>query len=173
MQTKKFARDVGRYLHITDNLYSVDVRQDALFQTKYNGFFQLRRNLAYRTKHYEFLEKNKHNKDITFTQILIYLSSIQNSIEASFASKMLSIINVDAPVLDSKVLSKLNLKVPKIGSSDRMEQYIQLYKNIENWYENFYETQEFKDWIKLFDTYHPNTGISTAKKVDFVLWQLD
>ena len=173
MQTKKFARDVKRYIHLIENLFTVDVTTDIVFQRTYNGFFQLRRNEFYRKKHYEFLEKNKTRKDIGFSEILAYLSTIQNSIEASFASKMLSIINVDAPVLDRKVLAKLNFKLPKLSSKDRVGDTIVLYNKIENWYNDFYTTSKFKDWINLFDGFYPNTDISAAKKVDFVLWQLD
>ena len=173
MLTKKFARDVKRYQHLIENLHKVDVSKDEVFQRIYNGFFQLRRNDAYRAKHYEFLERNKANDTIEFKEILVFLSSIQNSVEASFATKMLSIIRPKAPVWDSKVLDKLNLKKPKINSPRRIEETFEVYERICAWYEDFFARAQFKEWIELFDKHYPNSGIDSVKKVDFVLWQMD
>jgi len=173
LKTAKFARDVKRYLHLIDNLYKIDTTKDLIFQRIYNGFFQLRRNEAYRVKHFEFLERNKHNVNISFQTILQFLSSIQNSIEASFATKMLSTINPNMPVWDRKVLIKLSLKKPNANSPTRLQETLQTYDNICKWYKEFFNLKTCNQWLNLFDKYHPNTKINPVKKVDFILWQMD
>jgi len=173
IQRPKFARDVKRYQHLIKNLHRVDVSTDTTFQRVYNGFFQLRRNEAYRIKHFKFLETNKSRANIELKEILVYLSSIQNSIEASFATKMLSTINPDMPVLDSKVLAKLGLKKPSANSLARIEETLQIYERICDWYREFYTKSDFTEWMGLFDKYFPNSGINPVKKIDFILWQMD
>jgi len=170
MRTPRFIKMVARYQFLMDNLYSVDVSNHADFQRTYNCFFQLRRNERYRTQHFNFLEDHKANKQMAFQQILRFLSSVSDTVEASFASKMLSIINPDMPVLDSKVLNKLKIKKPP-GSSQ--QGVVGIYSEICDWYDGFKKTQAYTEWIDLFNEHFPNSGISPAKKIDFILWQLD
>jgi len=173
MQRPRFAKMVARYQFLMQNLHCVDISKHELFQITYNAFFQLRRNQYYREKHFNYLEKHKSNTNINFKEILEYLSSIQNSIEASFASKMLSIINPSMPVLDSKVLHKLGLKKPSINCPDRINESVLLYEKICEWYKDFWQTENFKECMDLFDSCFPNSCISDEKKVDFILWQMD
>jgi len=118
------------------------------------------------------MEANKARTGITFAEILAHLSAIQGSVEASFASKMLSIINPEMPVLDSMVLYKLGLKKPSPKSPSRMDETVVVYHKICEWYTNFFGKEDFTKWIALFDEHFPNSGISDVKKVDFVLWQM-
>jgi len=171
MQSAKFARDVKRYKHLIEHLHKVDVSKDSTFQRIYNGFFQLRRNETYRIKHFTFLEEHKADTDITFETILKFLSSIENKVEASFATKMLSTINPNMPVWDRKVLQKLSLKKPKANSPTRIKEVLELYEEICS--KIFTENADFKKWIDLFDKYYPNSEINPVKKIDFVLWQMD
>jgi len=173
MRAPRFARDLKRYQHLVLNLHKVDVSKCVVFQKTYNGFFQVRRcREKWLPKHYEYLEKNKTNSSITFSEILKALSSMGKGVEASFASKMLSIINPEMPVLDSKVLDKLSLKLPKRDSSTRFEEILVVYEKICAWYKDFFKRPESKAWIDLFDKHYPNSGINPVKKVDFVLWQM-
>ncbi|MCL2570577.1 MAG: hypothetical protein FWE16_05255 [Firmicutes bacterium] len=173
MQKPRFSKMVARYQFLIENLHKVDISKHEVFQRTYNCFFQLRRNEEYRRQHFAFMEKHKANKSIRFQEILIFLSGIQDTVEASFASKMLSIINPDMPVLDSKVLFKLGLKKPAADCPTKLQDTVELYNKICEWYTEFYCKADFKNWIKLFDGYYQNSGISAAKKVDFVLWQMD
>jgi len=173
MQKSRFIKMVARYQHLISNLHVIDISKCETFQRTYNCFFQLRRNENYRRQHFEFMEANKFNKQISFKIILNHLSNIQNTVEASFASKMLSIINPDMPVLDSKVLQKLSLKKPSPISPKKIDETIQLYDKICDWYKAFKNTNQYTQWIKLFNQHFPNSGISDVKKIDFVLWQLD
>ena len=169
MQKPRFVKMVGRYQFLMENLYRVNVSTHEDFQRTYNCFFQLRRNKEYRVKHFEFLEQNKGSKVIGFHEILIFLSGIEGKVEASFASKMLSIINPNMPVLDSKVLEKLGIK-KRVGSN--INDVVMIYNKICEWYDGFYKTSEYHQWITLFDEMFPNSGISSAKKIDFILWQV-
>jgi len=170
MQSSRFIKMVARYQYLMENLHSVDISEHADFQRTYNCFFQLRRNQVYRKQHFTFMENHKHNAKTSFKEILTFLSSIQDTTEASFASKMLSIINPDMPVLDSKVLQKLKIKK---SAKSTLDEAVNIYNQICDWYDDFVETETFKSWINLFDEHFPNSGISAAKKIDFVLWQMD
>ncbi|MCL2822165.1 MAG: hypothetical protein FWD86_03075, partial [Firmicutes bacterium] len=149
IKSVRFSKYVKRYQYLMSNLFCVDVSSCQEFQKTYNCFFQLRRNLDYRRIHFDFLQQNKSNGNIDFEQILIFLSAIQGSMEASFATKMLSIINTDMPVWDSKVIAKLNsgiydecknavmdklsLTHPPKSSPSRTKDAVALYKEICRW----------------------------------------
>ena len=170
MRTSRFVKMVARYQFLIANLHTVDISGHADFQRTYNCFFQLRRNVEYRKRHFDFMQKHKANTSITFGEVLEFLSSIAGTVEASFASKMLSIIDPEMPVLDSKVLQKLGLK--KRTGCDQAEA-VRIYDRICDWYSGFMGTKECAEWIDLFNRHFPNSGISNVKKIDFVLWQMD
>jgi hypothetical protein len=55
---------------------------------------------------------------------------------------------------------------------DRIEETIQLYERIVDWYKDYLKDEEGQKIIELFDEEYPNTGITDIKKVDFVIWQI-
>jgi hypothetical protein len=58
-----------RYSWIQNNVQSCDVSKDKNFQTKYNGFYRVRRNAIWRSHYFALMQTGK-NQDITFSEIL-------------------------------------------------------------------------------------------------------
>jgi len=163
---------LDKYKYLIQHIHLLDVSQDEQFQKKYNGFFRLRqKSKDFYAEYYQFMQNHK-NKNITFEVILKHFYDKFNSVEASFSSKLLSIINPDMPVWDEFVLKNLNLKKPSTYSQERIQKTINLYSEICRWYNDFLKTDEAKQWIKLFDDQYPNYKISDVKKIDLILWQI-
>ena len=91
--------------------------------------------------------------------------------EASFSSKMLSVINPQYPVWDKYVLINLGLKAPYTYDKNRMSKIICIYNDIVTWYERFLNTEEAQNLIEKFDRHYPNSGITNLKKIDLIIWQ--
>lgn len=170
-------------LDLTKNIAS-----DVDFQKNFTNYYRVRRDADWLQQFYDFFEKNKNNKDITFAEILRYLSNVEHkvkqttknptgkakTVEASFASKMLATINPNHPIWDSQVLRCLNIKINNtLNHDDKIEESIKIYQEIENEIEAFRVTAEGKQCMELFDKVFPSCqDFSDFKKIDFYLWNL-
>ena len=158
---------IAKYNWIMRRVHDADVSADAEFQKFYNGFYRMRQRSAdfYKT-YYAFLERNKNNLDLTFEEILSYLYEETDSIHASFSSKLLATINPNMPIWDKFVLQNLGLRTPYYYEKDRISKTVLLYQRICDWY----ESEEAKEKLHVFNELFPNVDISDVKKIDFILW---
>ena len=165
-----------------------NIATDEAYQKNFTNYYRVRRDGAWLSQYYQFMEQNKHNKDITFEEILRYLSTLEHSVrktaknpsgkatsvEVSFASKMLATINADHPVWDSQVLRFLNIKVPEIGDrEEKIQMCIDMYAQLELEIAEFIKTDAGKKCVEVFDDTFPGCkDFSVYKKMDFYLWNL-
>lgn len=162
-----------KYKKILDGLNKTNVSTDKQFQKAYNGFFRVRqRPEDFYKEYYKFMELHKNDINLTFKEVLEHFCKLFNRIEASFSSKLLSIINPNMPVWDEFVLKNLNLRKPLYYEKNRIQKTIILYSKIINWYNDFIKTEEANQWIELFNSKYPNAKITNVKKIDLILWQI-
>ena len=163
---------LDKYKYIKENLYKCDVSKDPVFQKKFNSFYRVRRDEKWRKKFYNYFEKNKNNTNIGFETILKDLLLETGNIEASFSSKMLSLINNDMPIWDQYVLKNAGVAQPSQGS-DRFDSTVSVYSQLCEWYECYLKTENSKECIRHFDKTFPKyKEISDIKKIDFYLWMI-
>ena len=124
------------------------------------------RPASFYTSYYAYLEQNKHNRELTFEDIVTYLYQETDSIHASFSSKLLATVNPNMPIWDKFVLKNLGLRAPYHYEKDRLKKTVQLYQRICDWYKSSEATEK----LNVFNESFPNVDISDAKKIDFILW---
>ena len=165
-----------QYISLRDRILQVNVLKDMQFQKDCNHFFRIRqKSKVFYAEYYGFMEKHKNDKALTFESVLNHLYKKAGSVEASFASKLLSMINPDMPVLDTHVLENLDIKIVRHSEpQERIKRSIVAYQEIREWYENHFESGEATKWIKLFDEHYPDfkDRITGVKKIDLILWQI-
>lgn len=164
---------------------------DEDYKKNFVSYYKIRRNEEWLTQYFDYMLKNKSNQNITFSEILDKISRFKRkvaeskkhpdgfsneTIEASFASKMLNTLQPDKyPILDKNVLKTFGLK---IGDSEDFKDGIEIAKNTYNKLcEKFDSLISNKDFFvpyeKAFDTKFPDyKKISKIKKLDFYLWCL-
>lgn len=158
---------IEKYTWIMRRVQETDVSVDAGFQRAYNGFYRIRqRPESFYKTYYEYLERNKDNKGLTFEEVITYLYRETGSIHASFSSKLLATVRSDMPVWDKFVLQNLGLRAPYYYEKDRLQKTIRLYDRICEWY----ATSEAVAKLNVFDEKFPDINISDVKKIDFILW---
>ena len=156
-----------KYNWIMRRVHESDVSTDAEFQKFYNGFYRMRQRPAdFYKAYYAFLEQNKDNAHLTFEDILAYLYKETGAVHASFSSKLLATVNPDMPIWDKFVLQNLGLRTPYHYEKDRLQKTSQLYQRICDWY----ESEQAKEKLQVFNELFPNVDISDVKKIDFILW---
>lgn len=132
------------------------------------------RTKEYYKKYYNYLQEQRNNKELSFSEIINYFYQTLGRVETSFSSKLLSIINTDMPVWDKYVLENLNLHPIKSWKSSeyRIKQSIETYEVLCKWYDKFLLTDISKEIVLLFDQSYPNNKITDVKKIDLILWQM-
>lgn len=165
---------IDKYFSIINMLHSCDVSKDENFQKLYNGFYRLRLPASeYYQKHFCYLEQNKNNKLLTFKDVILFLSNITGRVEASFSSKIVATINPKMPVWDNNVLSNLSIDNPKGSFQNKIEQSVNIYKELCNYYKQFLDKDNAREIIKIFDNLFPKySSITDIKKVDLAIWSL-
>lgn len=164
-----------KYQKVFEQLHAVDVSKDEEFQRNYNGFYRMRqRKPEFYSSYYQFMEEHKNDaaSELNFEMVLSHFYRMFNRIEASFSSKLLSIINPNMPVWDKYVLENLRIKAPAPSDVDRLQKTISIYEDICAWYQTFLLSEDARKMISMFDEVYPGTQITNVKKVDLILWQI-
>ena len=159
-----------KYCWIQENFQRCDVSKDWNFQTKFNDFYKVRRNARWRLHYYELMEAMKSH-DMTFAQALRILRQKTNRIEASFASKLVSTLNPNKPVVDKFVLKNFDLRLPYYSATNRESKTIQVYDELCLKYKDLMGRQIASVICDKFVEMYPWANITDLKKVDLVLWQ--
>ena len=166
----------------------IDIATDEEYQKNYNNYYRVRRDVGWLKKYYEYFEEHKNDKNISFEQIIRYLSNIPHkvkksainpsgvatTIEASFASKMLATINPNYPIWDSQVVRALKIEWDdSLCGEEKIEAYIKAYENLTRDIHSFITTTEGKKCIEQFDATFPRYAhLNPFKKIDFFLWNI-
>ena len=160
---------LDQYKYIMTQLTNVDVSADKDYQTKFNGFYRVRRNEEWRQHFYGLFERCK-TEALTFPDIITYLYGKTSNVEPSFSSKMYATLHADRPIWDQYVLKNLGLELTG-QSEQKLQNAIALYAEIEKWYSAYLKTRDGKDCIAAFDKALPSyQWLSDTKKIDFFLW---
>lgn len=163
----KIESKLPTYLKIMDTVQHTNVATDRAFQQLFNGFYRIRqRSQSFYAVLYRFLEEHKQDQQLTYPMVLQELYSETGRIERSFSSKILATVRPEYPVWDQYVLENLGKKAPAYGTRD-LEKIISAYDDICTWY----QTDEARKKIAVFEAHFPNVPITDTKKIDFILWQ--
>lgn len=164
-----------KYLDVYDYLLSEMKNAHKLpdYERKFNYFYQVRRNAAWRREFYRlfYALRHKSRKD-SFAHILKTLFKRTNKVEASFASKLAAILDPNLPIIDRHVLSYIGEKLPPAQreAGERIAHIIKLHARMGREFRAFLGTPPGKYLLKKFKSEHPERRISAMKALDFVLW---
>lgn len=143
------------------------------YSRKFNYFYQVRRNAAWRGKFYPLLFKYREVADVEFAPIFEELFHRTGQVEMSFASKLAATINPDLPVIDRHVLSYINEKppTPTRDARERIANIIELHKNMHQAFSAFLDGPHGRYIAERFEAEYPGANVGKMKMLDFILWQ--
>jgi hypothetical protein len=160
------------YGRLQAELRSRDVSRDPEYQTRYNGFYRLRRNAEWRKTFYTILERDK-SKLPSFADVLRELHKETGRVEASFASKLVATIDPSKPVIDSIVLENLGYRLPSRREtiSHRMEGIVDLHGRLVRRFSEYLTTETGRYLVRRFQESYPKVQLTEMKMLDLVLWR--
>ncbi len=164
---------IERYAYIVKELQKRNVSKDKDYQRTYNAFYVVRRDAKWRKIYFDYFEKHKNNKKLSFEEVIQYLYQQTGLVESSFSSKLLSTINPQMPIWDLYVLKNLGLETRVGKPLYKLEQSVKLYREIRDYYLGLSESKWGKEVISVFNITLPQyKWISDVKKIDFFLWKM-
>lgn len=167
----KIEKGAEKYDFIMKRFLSVDVSKDIEFQTRFTGFYRVRRNKeTFLKKYYTYMESLK-GKTPTYDEIIRHIHTFLGTIERSFSSKLLATLNPNMPVWDQYVLSNANIKAPNYYSVT-IEKCVGTYRQIVEYYTKLLQSADGQEMLELFDEKLPQFDhFTSVKKIDLMLWQ--
>ncbi|MGL5380095.1 hypothetical protein [Clostridium sp.] len=171
LDRKEMKIGVTKYIYIMNIFNDINVSTDNTFKTVYIDFYKLgvNTNENFLNKYFILLEDDKTNS-LEFIDALRYLYKYSKKVHASFASKLLATVNPELPIIDKFIRNHLELEA-YFGVSN-IDKIIEQYYEIVEIYRCFLNTNQSKEWIRLFDEKFPYNNITPIKKIDFILWQI-
>jgi hypothetical protein len=169
----RVAKGLDQYCWLQAALATTNVARDRGFQTKFNAFYRVRRNDAWRSAFYRLLQQQKSRRR-SFAEVLRALHATTERVEASFASKLVASVDPDMPVIDSRVLRNLGLRLPPVGAIDlRLARVVELHERIRRIYSDYLDTDLGRHLISRFEESYPELHITRVKMLDLILWRAE
>jgi hypothetical protein len=170
---------VATYRAIAVGVAENDLLSDEAESTRrrFNAYYGVRRNAAWRAIFYERFEAAKHSTSTgvdLFADIVRGIEAQTGRVEASFASKLVATLHPEQPIIDSVIrrwLKPLTVAPPFRGEVDVVIAY---YRWLGDLMAETIRTREAQAWIRAFAASFPakegEPSIPAMKKLDFLIW---
>ena len=167
----RVASGLRKYVWLQSELPRRDVSHDREFQTRFNGFYRVRRNPEWRQAFYRILEGGKSTPP-SLSGVLLRLHAASGRVEASFASKLVATLDTCQPVIDSSVLRNLDPRLPSSGDvASRIERIVAVRDRMVEGFLEYLGTSRGRYLLARFTALYPEAQVTEMKMVDLVLWQ--
>ena len=150
---------------------AVPVNSNYVFQIVFSSFYGLRyRKKEWRENYFSVMERFRDVKDVSIETIIQELHEDENeTIQFSFITKMLNLINQNNPIFDFNVSTVLKLE--KIDYKNRGS-VVNTYNNLFSIYKYLIANSILRECLTRFDSVFNtfNGKIAEVRKIDFLLW---
>lgn len=169
------------YLFLREQFNNSNVSQNPLFQFVYRSFYRLDNaglTPEFKTEYFSILEKNRGGNWINIETIVAALHKYPNrkrqkSLQFSFVTKMVNMIDDAKPIYDSEVARMFQFNTPPYTKTfqERLADYLKFYKKLEEVYKEIISCNKlftvFGDLESALENVH---FLSDTKKLDFLVW---
>jgi hypothetical protein len=157
--------------------FDVSSLEGAIFQRRFNGFYGVRRNAAWRSQFYALFQAAKDWGDdpaTVFRQALEALHARTGRVEASFVSKLVATLHPSAPVIDKLIRDFLAARVAAPPFGGGLAEATAYYDWLSAVMTALSRTPEARAWSDTFDVASAGVAgaaaIDPVKKLDFLIW---
>lgn len=167
------------YLRLLEGAAAGDLRAEAAapLRRRFNGFYGVRRNAAWRETFYDAFEAMKGRQAtpaVLFEEALRSLKATTGRVEASFVSKAVATLHPQSPVIDKVLRDRFAglVAAPPFGRG--LDDALDYYAWLEAVMTGLTQTPQALAWFAVYDdAFAGVAGAATThavKKLDFLLW---
>ncbi len=170
--------DLQMYIDMIDSLNEAEGLSEE-FKKGFVKLYKLRRNEDFRKVYFDLLQNydsgfKEQNRADALRLIIEELQKAPGNVELSFATKLMATADDSVPIWDSYVEAVIKQWYPKefaaASKQKGIDAAIAKFSLLEGFYEELEANGEAQAYVEVFDQQFPNSGISDAKKIDYVLW---
>lgn len=170
---------VGVCVALARSVGAVDLTAEAGqdFRRRFNGFYGVRRNGAWREAFYSAFEAMKAetgSADIFFDGMLAAVFDRTGRTEASFVSKAVAVLRPESPIIDSVVRARLAKRISAPPFGGGLENASAYYRWLSDVFESLGRTEEAGAWSVVFDEAFADVpgaaSLHIHRKLDFLIW---
>lgn len=160
-----------------------DVTLAPQLQSEFRSFYQVRRDSTWQRSFFALMQQQR-DSPLGFKGTLLSLAQSVGQCEASFASKLTATLDPQSPVIDSRVMAVLRMHLPnrapqsggwrllRTGPLDhRIQNALALYECLVDTVRCISRAPSFDALVARFDRKFPEASLTTAKKIDLILWR--
>ena len=169
--------NIDVYLFIKREYKKGNINNNLVFQFIFRSFYKLDNaglGNELKRKYFELLA----NKKSDLKQILLELHKIltlknKNSIQFSFATKLLHTLDNNNPIFDKEVKTVLCKAVYGKNPEEKIKSCLKTYQFLKNIYFELLQDEKIREVIKRFrEKFDNKNEISNVKALDFIIWSL-
>lgn len=161
------------------NMYANgNILENNIFQFVFRSYYRSdNAGLSERIKNHFFkllAEKQKELEKILSELYKIPTLMGKNTIQFSFATKLLHTIDNNKPIFDSEIAKVTKLRVKGKSKKEKIHSCVDLYATLEKLYAKLLKNEKIEKVIAKFRLKFnaDRTSISDTKALDFILWSL-
>ena len=114
------------------------------------------------------MERDKINPSTTFGNVLREMHALTGNVETSFTSKMITTLHPDRLIWDSLVLARLGLKLRRATAQAKLENAVEVYREIISRYKTYLASDGAEKNMRLFDELLPGDAWLTSRRCNLV-----
>lgn len=177
------ASDIRPYVRLTEALWKTDVSKDGDFQRTYRTYWQLnaaRLGSEFCSAYFSYFEKLKEADDIVLDRVVQDLYKVpthgdgRQSLQFSFASKMVHMLKPQLPVYDSMVEAFFFLPFgsPTEKMEGKLKRLLESYRFLTREYERVLKEGLLRPAIATFRTrFSVGDDYTDEKIIDTLIWK--
>jgi len=161
------------------NVYTKgNILNNLVFQFVFRSYYRLDNaglSDEIKSRFFELLAQKQTNLELFLSELYeIPTLKGENTIQFSFATKLLHTIDNDKPIFDSGVAILTNIKPKGSDRNTKIRSCIEIYYSLEKLYEELKEDDKIKKLISKFRSKFKvdDEKISDTKVLDFIMWSL-
>ncbi len=168
---------VDVYLWLRDEYKKGNIKNNTVFQFVFRSYYRLDRaglGKKLKKRYFELLDAKEDNLEFILNELhKIPRERGDNTVQFSFATKLLHTIDNSKPIFDDEVSVVIHKKVAG-KNKERIESARKIYAYLENFYSEFIGNVKIQKVIKKFKSKFDIDAkrISEQKILDFLIWSL-
>lgn len=169
---------IAVYSFLKDEYVKGNIQSNLVFQFVFRSYYRLDNaglSNKLKSRFFELLAEKQTNLGTILSELhKIPTLKGKNTIQFSFATKLLHTIDNNKPILDSKVAILTNIKPKGSDRDTKIRSCIEIYDSLEKLYAELKEDYKIKKVISKFRLkFEANDEkISDTKVLDFIMWSL-
>jgi hypothetical protein len=148
---------------------------DEQFQSSYKKFFRMnaaRLTPEFYSQYFKLLNQIKSEGIQSLSEVIVKIQLDSNpTVQASFASKMLHIVDPSIPIYDSLIREFYFYPRPtNKDAEEKINSIVKFHEFLKLEYQRIIEKSSLKKAIEEFDKIFPHSKFKAVKKIDTIIW---